>query len=383
MSQTPTPGQLLEIRRARAIVSGQNSETRPECFYGPQGPIGPSGPTGDQGPFTYYIFDGGRPSSVYSVGPAFNAGGVGFTGNTGPSGQMYNGTNLQIQFRRGTYSEWIAVNPILAAGELVLETDTNLYKIGDGIHSYSDLPYGGLGATGPTGSGNGGGGTGYSGPTGPEGPTGTAGAQGIHGVTGPSGAGGPTGPQGTNGSIGSTGPSGAEGATGQTGSSGPQGPQGIPGTAVNTGATGPSGAEGHTGSQGPTGSGGGGTFGMLRIPVSGGNFVPASANSTVPSSFATYNSSLSDANTFVFNLNAKFTLTNPPIFIGTVMLYNGSQYNYLNTKYGLTTASGPNVVINSAVTTLSFTNCGAGNFSGASNDSSGYALYIILSILSP
>lgn len=46
-----------------------------------------------------------------------------------------------IQLRNGTSTEWTTANPVLAEGELGLETDTNLYKIGDGATSWSSLPY--------------------------------------------------------------------------------------------------------------------------------------------------------------------------------------------------------------------------------------------------
>ena len=79
---------------------------------------------------------------------------------------------IQIQFRRGTGAQWAADNPLLAAGELGLESDTKLFKIGDGSTLWNLLPYGGLkGDTGATGY------TGYTGATGfgATGPTGTPG----------------------------------------------------------------------------------------------------------------------------------------------------------------------------------------------------------------
>jgi hypothetical protein len=61
--------------------------------------------------------------------------------------------NIQLQFRRGTSAKWTAVNPVLAAGEMGIESNTNLFKIGDGVTSWTSLPYGGLqgpaGAPGP------------------------------------------------------------------------------------------------------------------------------------------------------------------------------------------------------------------------------------------
>lgn len=48
---------------------------------------------------------------------------------------------IQIKWRRGTHSEWSSENPILALGELVVETDTYQLKIGDGTTAYNSLPY--------------------------------------------------------------------------------------------------------------------------------------------------------------------------------------------------------------------------------------------------
>jgi hypothetical protein len=47
----------------------------------------------------------------------------------------------QIQLRRGTAAQWTSANPILAAGELGVETDTVKAKIGDGALTWSSLPY--------------------------------------------------------------------------------------------------------------------------------------------------------------------------------------------------------------------------------------------------
>ena len=51
---------------------------------------------------------------------------------------------IQIQFRRGTAAEWTSVNPILAEGEMGIELNTDLFKIGNGVDPWNDLPYGGL-----------------------------------------------------------------------------------------------------------------------------------------------------------------------------------------------------------------------------------------------
>lgn len=49
---------------------------------------------------------------------------------------------IQFQLRRGLASEWTSVNPILASGEMGLETDTYKVKVGDGVLNWNDLPYG-------------------------------------------------------------------------------------------------------------------------------------------------------------------------------------------------------------------------------------------------
>lgn len=46
-----------------------------------------------------------------------------------------------IQNRRATASQWTAANPVLAAGELGFELDTNRIKIGDGLKSWTALTY--------------------------------------------------------------------------------------------------------------------------------------------------------------------------------------------------------------------------------------------------
>ena len=49
--------------------------------------------------------------------------------------------STQIQVRRGTASDWSSEDPVLAEGEIGLETDTGKYKIGDGSAAWSSLEY--------------------------------------------------------------------------------------------------------------------------------------------------------------------------------------------------------------------------------------------------
>lgn len=47
----------------------------------------------------------------------------------------------QIQLRTGVAADWITANPILLLGEMGIESDTKLYKIGDGIKTWNELTY--------------------------------------------------------------------------------------------------------------------------------------------------------------------------------------------------------------------------------------------------
>lgn len=48
---------------------------------------------------------------------------------------------VQIQFRNGTATQWASENPILAQGEIGLETDTRRFKVGDGLTAWTSLSY--------------------------------------------------------------------------------------------------------------------------------------------------------------------------------------------------------------------------------------------------
>jgi hypothetical protein len=49
--------------------------------------------------------------------------------------------SVQILLRRGTAQQWTDANPLLAAGEPGVETDTGKFKIGDGTTDWVQLPY--------------------------------------------------------------------------------------------------------------------------------------------------------------------------------------------------------------------------------------------------
>jgi hypothetical protein len=54
---------------------------------------------------------------------------------------------VQIQLRRGTATAWTTANPVLANGEMGIESDTDLFKIGDGSTAWTSLSYGGIQGT--------------------------------------------------------------------------------------------------------------------------------------------------------------------------------------------------------------------------------------------
>jgi hypothetical protein len=56
----------------------------------------------------------------------------------------------RVQLRRDTALAWNTVNPVLADGEMGIETDTRQFKIGDGVTNWNTLSYGGL--EGPPGA---------------------------------------------------------------------------------------------------------------------------------------------------------------------------------------------------------------------------------------
>lgn len=46
----------------------------------------------------------------------------------------------RFKIRNGKAAEWAAANPILLEGEPAYATDTHVYKIGNGIDRWNDLP---------------------------------------------------------------------------------------------------------------------------------------------------------------------------------------------------------------------------------------------------
>lgn len=42
--------------------------------------------------------------------------------------------------RRGTAAEWAAQNPVLGDGEIGVERDSSIFKVGDGVTPWADLP---------------------------------------------------------------------------------------------------------------------------------------------------------------------------------------------------------------------------------------------------
>lgn len=125
-----------------------------------------------------------------------------------------------IQFRRGAADEWTAANPILAEGEVGVELNTKLFKIGDGATPWGSLPYAQRGLKGDTGA---------------TGATGPGGAASI--IPGPKGDKGEKGDKGDIGFTGATGAPGADGYTPVKGIDYLDGVQGLPGERGEDGRT--------------------------------------------------------------------------------------------------------------------------------------------------
>lgn len=52
-----------------------------------------------------------------------------------------NSVKVTLQIRHDEAEDWLSRNPVLAAGEFGLETDTCWLKIGDGVRDWEHLPY--------------------------------------------------------------------------------------------------------------------------------------------------------------------------------------------------------------------------------------------------
>jgi hypothetical protein len=208
-----------------------------------------------------------------------------------------------IKFRRGTAAQWASANPVMAAGEMGLETDTRKFKFGNGTLQWNSIAY--ASAVGVKGEGF------IISETEPVGPdigdvwycndatgdlagksfirydgywveinpgtlgpaatvevgtvtTGAAGSSATITNSGSSGAAtfdftiprgdtGATGPKGDKGDTGNTGPQGIQGIQGETGATGATGPKGDKGDKGDTGDTGAQGIQGIQGEKGDKG----------------------------------------------------------------------------------------------------------------------------------
>jgi len=102
---------------------------------GPAGPVGQTGNTGPTG-LVGVAFQGSAPSitQLWADTSTVSAQVGVFDGGT-PSTQL-----TSIRMRRGTTEQW-ASNPILDAGEFGYNSSLNQFKIGDGVKTWSLLPY--------------------------------------------------------------------------------------------------------------------------------------------------------------------------------------------------------------------------------------------------
>ena len=54
------------------------------------------------------------------------------------------GSVIQLSLRGDTLARWTSFNPVLGEREMVIETDTRRFKIGNGTNAYTSLPYAGV-----------------------------------------------------------------------------------------------------------------------------------------------------------------------------------------------------------------------------------------------
>ena len=129
---------------------------------------------------------------------------------------------VRVQHKRMSASDWASSSLVLLDGELGIESDTGMVKVGNGSDRFSALQY----LTGPKGD------RGERGETGPRGADGVMRFEALtseqrESLRGPQGPMGQTGPQGNTGPAGPRGPEGQRGPQGLPGPIGPQGPRGA------------------------------------------------------------------------------------------------------------------------------------------------------------
>lgn len=228
---------------------------------------------------------------------------------------------IQLQFRRDTSTNWANSNPILANGEMAIETDSHQFKIGNGCSPWLNLPYGGIrGVQGPQGPASGGGGGG-----------------GAQGATGPAGSNGGAGPQGAQGPSGGGGGSSTK-LTAISVKADPANPGGI--TATDS--------------------------------------VMTTQGSNVASMTIT-------ANSIQITFTSAYTAPNFPIFTGTVYWYNGTpgKYSIIQIPSSTNVLEGSGVLnLSYSGTTLTIVNIDASGFPSITNDSTSgaFGLYLFLEV---
>lgn len=47
---------------------------------------------------------------------------------------------IRAYVRRDAFDNWVSVNPVLQKDEIAYEVDNDVFRIGDGVRKYLDLP---------------------------------------------------------------------------------------------------------------------------------------------------------------------------------------------------------------------------------------------------
>jgi hypothetical protein len=118
-------------------ATGSTGPTGPTGPQGPQGDKGDTGNTGATGP-AGIVTQSTAPSNINILwgDTSTSTSGIALIDGGSTSAQI-----TSVRVRRGLASQWAALGTPPDIGEICLETDTGLFKIGNGSSTYSALGY--------------------------------------------------------------------------------------------------------------------------------------------------------------------------------------------------------------------------------------------------
>jgi len=86
---------------------------------------------------------------------------------------------------------------------------------------------------------------------------------------------------------------------------------------------------------------------------------------------------------FIIELNSTtYNITKIPATVGCITFFDGTSYNQVNVKYGSINASvGGAITIDSGINNLVLSGLKISNFTGVTNDTNNFAIYITIKFL--